>query len=115
VAPELFGLGLLSVVDRSGLEAYCIAYSQWRAIEQKLRRAEKRRGADRDEIRDMVIDSVRLADRMRKFMVEFGFTPVSRMRLARDPKSEDDDFDKFVNAKREMDQPNAKAPSRGIH
>lgn len=114
VAPVLAKLGLLSSVDRAALEAYCRSYSQWRAAEKALDKA-KQSGRPYSLYREQVIDTVRLAERMRHYLSEFGLTPVSRMRLAQDPSGKGDDFDKFMSGKRKPKEAAQDAPSGTLH
>lgn len=117
VAPQLAHLDLLSIVDHSSLAAYCRAYSQWRAAEEEFDRAKKNRMKRKNygAYRDLLIDTVRLAERMRHFVSEFGFSPVSRMRLAQDPNLKPDDFDKFMTSKGQLKTGQGNAPSVTLH
>lgn len=117
IVPVLLSLGLLSVVDRSALSAYCRAFSQWRAAEISLDRARraKQKGKTYADIRDRVIDTVRLAERMRHFLSEFGLSPVSRQRLAEDPDAKKDAFDKFMARKGRLGGQLSDAPSPTLH
>lgn len=74
VAPELERMGLLTVVDGAALASYCIAWSQVVKAQEKL-------------TRDGLISPYftvqhRALDAVRKFCVEFGFTPSSRGRMS---------------------------------
>ena len=92
VAPELHGLGLLTVLDVAVLASYCTSYSRWRTAEEALARM-----AERDEdTRGLTIRSsdggrkmnplVRIAGQAAADMIavagQFGMTPVARSRLA---------------------------------
>jgi P27 family predicted phage terminase small subunit len=92
VAPELWALGLLTVLDTACLAAYCQAYSHWRTAEEALARV-----AERDEaMRGLLIKTTDgnarrnplvkvaadFAADMVRFANEFGLTAVARSRLA---------------------------------
>jgi P27 family predicted phage terminase small subunit len=92
VAPELWALGLLTVLDTASLAAYCYSYGIWREAAEALARV-----ADRDEqmrgllIRTQAGDARRnplvkiaadAAADMVRFANEFGLTAVARSRLA---------------------------------
>jgi P27 family predicted phage terminase small subunit len=91
LAPELERLGLLSSIDRAALAAYCEAYSEWAQACSIL----KDMGAKKwvKKFRGQEIPSPWLsvrnkaADRMRRFLVEFGLTPSSRSRIPAKPPS----------------------------
>jgi P27 family predicted phage terminase small subunit len=85
VAPELWTLGLLSVLDTACLAAYCQTYSRWRDAEEalacggglliKMQDGNPRRNPLVKISADAAADMVRFAN-------EFGLTAVARSRLA---------------------------------
>ena len=85
VAPELWALGLLSVLDTACLAAYCQTYSRWREAEKalahdgglliKTQDGNARRYPLVKIAADAAADMVRFAN-------EFGLTAVARSRLA---------------------------------
>jgi len=92
VAPELWALGLLTVLDTACLAAYCYSYGVWRDAVEALARV-----ADRDEqMRGLLIKTqdgnarrnplvkvaADAAADMVRYAGEFGLTAVARSRLA---------------------------------
>jgi P27 family predicted phage terminase small subunit len=92
VAPELWALGLLTVLDSATLGAYAQAYGRWREAEEALARV-----ADRDEHmhglliktqdgnprrNPLVKIAADAAADMVRYAGEFGLTAVARSRLA---------------------------------
>ena len=63
IAPELYQLGLLTVVDTVALAAYCGAYARWRTAEKVLERLAHGDGQKplRRISRDAAADMVRFA------------------------------------------------------
>jgi P27 family predicted phage terminase small subunit len=92
VAPELWVLGLLTVLDTACLAAYCQAYSRWREAEEALARMAARDGQMHamliktqagDARRNPLIKiSADAAADMVRYAGEFGLTAVARNRLA---------------------------------
>jgi P27 family predicted phage terminase small subunit len=95
IAPELYRLGLLTMIDISTLAAYCQAYGRWRAAEEALARM-----AANDQLMNGLIiksskgDAVpnplvgvsrKAAHDMIRYAGEFGLTPAARARLAAGP------------------------------
>ena len=81
VAPELWTLGLLSVLDTACLAAYCQTYSRWREAEKALAHD----GGLLIKTQDgnpLVKISADAAAGMVRFANEFGLTAVARSRLA---------------------------------
>lgn len=69
IVPELSRLGLLTVVDRAALAAYCQSWARYVDAETAASASK-----------------VRLyADLMRAFLVQFGLTPASRAKLSAGP------------------------------
>jgi P27 family predicted phage terminase small subunit len=92
LAPEVYRLRLMTMVDNAAFAAYCTSYSRWRNAEEALRQI-----ADKDPVmRGLIIKGSkgtaienplayiarRAAQEMLRFAVEFGFTPAARARIA---------------------------------
>lgn len=83
VSGELQACGLLTVVDRAALEAYCQLYARWREAEAVVKRegltfvAPSGFVMQRPEV-GIAAASLKL---MRGYMTEFGMTPSSRSRV----------------------------------
>lgn len=101
IVPELEKMGLLTVVDRTALEGYCIAYAKWRLAEEYINkhgliyesmlytRDGKELGMRRLEHPEVSI-AHQTALLILKYCAEFGFTPSARVRLNAGKKVEDD-------------------------
>ena len=89
IVPELETLGLLTLIDRAALAAYCQAYSRWQAAEaiiatEGLTTLNLKTGCVRAHPAVSIAkESMRL---VREFMSEFGLSPASRTRLKVEPK-----------------------------
>jgi P27 family predicted phage terminase small subunit len=94
VAPPLWAIGLLSVVDTTCLAAYCASCEMWRRASEELdsltvktNAGDLRRHPLIKVIADAASDMVRYAN-------EFGLSPVARTRIAQsihqEPKSKFD-------------------------
>jgi P27 family predicted phage terminase small subunit len=95
----LAACGLLTVVDRAALEAYCESYAQWKEAMEALREngltfaTETGYVQQRPEV--AIANSAPKA--MRAFMGEFGMTPSSRSRVRVPGKGEEaDPFAEFL-------------------
>jgi P27 family predicted phage terminase small subunit len=82
IAPELWAIGLLSIVDTACLSAYCSSYALWRTASEQLdsltmttQKGDLRRHVLIKVVRDAAADMVTYAG-------EFGLTPVARTRIA---------------------------------
>jgi len=89
LAPEMHRIGVLTIVDRDALAAYCSAYSRWRAAEDALKEKDglvfvinDKHGKSRYQQQhpEIGIASKAMQD-MHKFMKEFGLTPSARSNL----------------------------------
>lgn len=103
--PQLYALGILTVVDGAVFGAYCMAYSRWRRAEEDL--AKEARLDDKTKSNGAIIKTtsgnliqnplVGIANSARRDMVriaaEFGLTPSSRANLEAG-KREGDETDK---------------------
>jgi P27 family predicted phage terminase small subunit len=92
IAPGLFVMGMLSVVDVHPFAAYCAAYSRWRAAEEAIALMAKRdeltkamliKAADgTPRTNPLIRISADSASDMVRFASEFGFTAAARARIA---------------------------------
>lgn len=94
-------MGVLTLVDRAALVAYCVAWGTMVDATKKL------------ETTDMVIETSfgnlvqnpwlqvrnRAMDDMRKFAVEFGMTPSSRSRVVANAPREKSEFEQYLERK----------------
>jgi P27 family predicted phage terminase small subunit len=94
VAPELYRLGLLTLVDVTALAAYCDAYGRWRTASEALAKMAERdatcrallvKNADGNARQNPLVKiAARAAADMLRFAGEFGLTPVARARIGAD-------------------------------
>jgi P27 family predicted phage terminase small subunit len=95
VAPELFRLGLLTVIDTLPLAAYCEAFKRWRTSEEILAAMAARdqttsallvKDTDGNPRQNRLVQiSARAARDMVRYASEFGLSPIARARLAGGP------------------------------
>jgi P27 family predicted phage terminase small subunit len=95
VSAELYNLGLLTVVDRAALAAYCQSYSTWKqatdAINQMAARDQLTRGlmiktTNGNAIQNPLIGTAnKAASDMVRYAAEFGMTPSARARISAQP------------------------------
>jgi P27 family predicted phage terminase small subunit len=98
---QLEQLGLLTQVDGTAFEAYCMAYGQWKESHLILREKGLTFMTPNgyEQQRPEVAIANNAAKIMRGFMIEFGLTPAARARMGTDPKAgEDDGSDFFAKA-----------------
>jgi P27 family predicted phage terminase small subunit len=85
VGPQLYQLGLLTVLDVATLAAYCVAYGRWRAAVEALQASshglliETERGKQPNPMIGIALNAA--ADAL-KIAGEFGLTSATRSRLA---------------------------------
>jgi P27 family predicted phage terminase small subunit len=99
LAPELFQLGLLTVVDGAALAGYCQTYARWLQAERMVSRKglvlnAKSRYAQPNPAMAIAQKSLQI---MRAFMAEFGLTPASRSRISVAPPTKPDPFEKYLH------------------
>jgi len=92
VAGELHALGLLTVLDRNVLAAYCQSFARWKQAETLLAELAERdpetgaltiRSAAGNRMFNPLLQVARgAASDMLKFAAEFGLSPVARTRVA---------------------------------
>jgi P27 family predicted phage terminase small subunit len=87
VVPELKRLGLLTVVDRAALEAYCETYAIWRQAQDAIAVQGLTFSTPNGYIqqRPEVSIAQKALQQMRGFMVEFGMTPRARNNVKGNP------------------------------
>ena len=93
IANELHQAGLLKLVDRAALAAYCEAFGRWQQAEKLVQEKGllvKTKNGNVIQSPAVGVANVAMRD-MLKLLKEFGMTPVSRSRLKVDkPEKEDD-------------------------
>lgn len=101
VAPLLSEIGLLTEGDRTALTAYCTIYQRWVSAEQQI----LKEGVFREfetgyvQVNPYVTVANRSLKQMKEFMIEFGLTPSSRVRLggAATTPGKRDSFSEFLD------------------
>jgi P27 family predicted phage terminase small subunit len=83
IVPELESIGLLSVVDRSALTAYCEAWATFvSATEDIHERGTMVRGRDGNAVKNPAVAMQRDAlQQIKVWVTEFGLTPSARSRM----------------------------------
>ncbi len=93
------GLGVLTKIDRSALEAYCVSYAKWRDAEDKLRwfgPLLKPTASGYIPQSPYVALARSALEEMRRLLQEFGMTPASRTRIHVAPgDAEPDEFERL--------------------
>lgn len=116
VLPELKAMGLLTVVDRAALAAYCEAWACFRQAQEVVQekgitheepimaRVKGENGVVFEKIvgykvkqRPEVAVSLRYFQILSRMVVEFGFTPSSRGRMTIPGQEEKDPFEEFLS------------------
>jgi len=100
IVPELIAVGIFSVLDRPALEAYCTAYSRWRATEEKISKLKAiifKTKTGYPQILPHVSAAHKYLSVMRDLLPEFGMTPASRSRISATPEKAASDDDEFLN------------------
>jgi P27 family predicted phage terminase small subunit len=84
IAPKLLALRLLSALDRAALSVYCRAWAQHVEAEQQLARAAAIafNNDGKPIINPWFRISKEAAELMHRFLIEFGMTPSSRVKLS---------------------------------
>lgn len=88
VSAELQRLGLLTLVDRAALSAYCQAWADWVEAVKETRKKGKVLTTDKgyEYLNPWMGIASKSLEIMHRFESEFGMTPASRTRLHVDPK-----------------------------
>ena len=84
LAKPLYDMGVLSVVDRGALAAYCQAYARWVEAEENLARTPTLLKTPSGYVQQSPWLSVanKQLELMGRYMAELGITPASRSRVA---------------------------------
>ena len=98
VVPELREIGLLTVVDRAALEAYCECYADWRRAKDVLAKEGMTFTTPNGYVqqRPEVAIASNALKMMKAFMTEFGMTPSSRSKVKAPQLEEDDPFGDYM-------------------
>jgi len=98
VAPELLRLGLLTIVDRAALAAYCQAWARWRLCEAVISAEGATVPGHRGVMRKHPLLPACHAylQLMRAFAAELGLSPSSRGRLSVPPPAEPDALGRWL-------------------
>lgn len=107
IVPELVELGLLSKIDKLGLEGYCFNYHRWRQAEEIIEEMgltmETPQGLEMQ--RPEVSIGVQARKQMLEFLREFGLTPASRGKVKATPKQpKESAMDRLRRKKAEREQ-----------
>lgn len=100
ISEYLYGLGLLSGIDRSMLAMYCQAYSRWVKYENVVaEKGELIKTANGNVILSPAMWVVNKAmDQCHKYLTEFGCSPASRAKVtAIKSKEKEDPWEEFGN------------------
>jgi len=83
VAEALYGMGVLTLVDRAALAAYCQAYGRWVEAEVKLRQTPSLIKTPSGYIQQSPWLSIanKQMELMGRYMTELGMTPAARSRV----------------------------------
>ena len=95
MAPELLRLGMLSVIDRELLEAYCAAYARMRRAEGELGKA-----TDPKTMTTLARMARQEAVVLRQLAAEMGLSQTTRSRVTVTPEDEHDAFEEYLHAGR---------------
>lgn len=101
LAPELHRIGVLTIVDRTALAAYCESFSQFvRASETLRAEGDVTIGAHGGQVAHPCVAIANQAkSMMHKYLIEFGLTPASRAKLAKGEPKVDDPLEVFNQRK----------------
>ena len=86
VARSLYGMGVLTLIDRAALAAYCQSYAKWVEAEQRLRETPPLLKSPSGYVQQspwMAISNKQL-ELMGRYMTELGMTPASRSRVTKE-------------------------------
>jgi P27 family predicted phage terminase small subunit len=84
IAQVLYDMGILTLVDRAALAAYCQAYARWVEAEEKLKETPVMLKTPSGYVQQSPWLSVsnKQLELMGRYMAELGITPASRSRVA---------------------------------
>lgn len=88
VARALYSMGVLTVIDRAALAAYCQSYAKWVEAEQKLKETPPLLKTPSGYVQQSpwVAIANKQLEIMGRYMTELGMTPASRSRVGTDPR-----------------------------
>ena len=84
LAPELYRLNLLTVLDIGPFSAYCCAYAHWRLAEESIARLDSTVTTTKNgqRVHPLVRIASQAANDALRFGAHFGLSPNSRLRLS---------------------------------
>jgi P27 family predicted phage terminase small subunit len=105
VAPELARLGLLTIVDRTALAAYCQSWADYKEAIKWMKENGKTYSVNAGGGRQYrSYPQVKIADaalkQIRAFCTEFGLTPSARARMQTLQTIDDDEMENLLSRKR---------------
>lgn len=103
VVHEMAQIGMLTLVDRAALAAYCQTYARWVQAEEGIQRTGLIiKTTNGNLIQNPLVGIANTAlTQMRVFLIEFGMTPSSRSRLHLAPAEvEEDEFTRYLKQRR---------------
>ena len=92
ISRKLHRLGILTEIDLTALEAYCVCYSKWRQAEEKAKIEVVETDSGYKAQDPYVGMALKYLKELRSYQLEFGMTPSSRVRVT--PYSDMDEVDK---------------------
>lgn len=97
----LFGLRLVTEIDRAALAAYCQAWARWIEAEEKIRTDGMVITTDKGNLIQSPYVGIanQSMKQMRAFLVEFGMTPSSRSKVSTPAEDESDPYEQYRRAK----------------
>lgn len=103
ISKELAVLGLLTMVDRAALAAYCQSWARWVAAEEELAKPDVKMVEVTDKGYHHPNPWIGIANQamkqMRGFLGEFGMTPSSRSKVTVATQSEADPYEEYLKNK----------------
>jgi P27 family predicted phage terminase small subunit len=83
ITPELYSVGLLTLIDRAAIAGYCTAWARYVKAEKQLsKRGEVEVGVNGTlKVSPWHTVAKNAKEEMRKYLVEFGMSPASRSRV----------------------------------
>jgi P27 family predicted phage terminase small subunit len=83
VGPELYRLGLLTILDQTSFACYCQSYGLWRMAEERLSQEDFVVPGERHKVANPLLKIACQSTRdLIRFGSEFGLTPSARARVA---------------------------------
>ena len=83
VAPQLHQMGVLTMIDATALEMYCVAYGNWCEAQEKIRKFGPLTKSPSGHLQQSPYMQIanKAFEQMRAMLPEFGMTPSSRSGL----------------------------------